>query len=633
MIDIGINKMTKAYFSNELFSEIDLEVKSRERIALLGDNGVGKTTLFKIITEEEPYNSGDFFKRKGLKIGYLNQIPPMYKTKKVKDVLMEAFSDLIEIQLKLSDLESKMKSDSENLEKILEEFGNLQSEYEINGGYKIEEKLSKITKGMKIDENIQGKPYQVLSGGEKTRVILAKLLLEQPDTLLLDEPTNHLDIEMTEWLESYLKTYEGSVLIISHDRYFLDQVIDKIYEIKAKKVEVYHGNYSYYLKERQLRYEQALRKFNAQKRKMKQMEKAADRMRDWANRGDNEAMYVRAKAMERRIEKMNTIDRPVIDKNNIEIGFDFNKRSGKEVVRLKNYNLKVANQLLARNIDFTLFYGEKAALIGNNGTGKSTLIKEILKASIEELNGININPSVKVGYLEQDIKFNENHSILDYFKTKHPDNDGAIRNYLSKFKFINDDVFNKVSSLSGGEKVRIKLASLMKQEINFLILDEPTNHIDIKTRKVLEDALETFKGTILFISHDRYFLNKFANRIIELKEKTLNCYFGDYEYYKRKKKDINKNKEENKNENINKTKKVKKERKNKKKVDPYKIKRYEEEIEKIEKAIDSKQEFISKNPSAYEEIEKVLITIEKLENTLEDCLEAYYGYLEEFDNN
>lgn len=632
MIDIAINNMSKAYYSKALFEEISLEVKSGERIGLLGDNGVGKTTLFKIITEVEPYNSGDLFIRKDLKIGLLQQTPPAYDHATVIDVLMEAFSELMTLKEKMRNLENKMSKESENINIHLEAFGKIQEIYEINGGYGIEEKLSKITKGMDINEEMQKKKYNVLSGGEKNRVMLAKILLEAPDTLLLDEPTNHLDIETSEWLEEYLKVYEGSALIISHDRYFLDQVVNKIYEINNGQLDTYFGNYSYYLEERELRYEQALRHYNAQQRKVKQMEKAATRMRDWASRADNEAMYVRAKAMERRIEKTDLLDQPKKDKINFSITFDANRRSGKEVVRAENYQLKILDQVLVDKVDFTLIYGERAALIGNNGTGKSTLIKDILKAADTEVQGLTVNPSAKIGYLQQDITFESSDmSILDVFKSYMPGLDGEIRSYLARFEFPGEAVFASVGSLSGGEKVRLKLAILMKQDINFLVLDEPTNHIDIKTRKVLEEALETFKGTILYVSHDRYFLDQFSDRIMAIHNQRLTSYFGNYGYYKRKK-EMNESKVieiSETNEEIK--KEYRKERK--KKINPYKVEIYEKKIEDLEIRIEKKHNFINKNPTAYVKIKTAVDEIKNLEIELEKILEEYYGYLELFESN
>ncbi|MGM0380208.1 MAG: ribosomal protection-like ABC-F family protein, partial [Bacillota bacterium] len=600
MIDIAIRNMSKSYYSNELLKNINIELKKGEKVAILGDNGVGKTTIFKILIDEEPYNSGDIFKRKGLKIGLVNQEAPKYNNEKlVIDVLMEAFDNLINIKNKMHKLEKKMSMEIENSDTLLKDFGKLQHKYEMSGGYKISNNLSKITEGMKIDKNMQNKSFNFLSGGEKTRIMLAKMLLEKPDTLLLDEPTNHLDIEMIEWLENYLNDYNGSAIIISHDRYFLDNVIDKIYEIKSKKIDLYLGNFSFYLKESKKRFENQMKNFNNQKKKIKKMENAAKNMRSWASQADNKAMFVRAKAMEKRIDRIDLVDKPEI-KSKINIKFKAKNRSGKEVIRIKNYDLKISNKILIKDFSLNLFYGEKAAIVGNNGTGKTTLLKEIFRFSKHDLEKFKISPSAKIGYLEQNLKFKSNNNILDTFKSIHSGLDGDIRNYLVKFKFFGDDVFKKTSCLSGGEKVRLKLAILMKKNINFLILDEPTNHIDLKTRDVLENALKEFDGTVLYISHDRYFLNEISDKIFEIESKKLKTYLGNYKYYKREKDKENKL---NNKINSNVKSKTKKQYKNKinttKKINKYKLRKIEENIKKLEIDIKKEEDFIKDHPSKY----------------------------------
>jgi ATPase subunit of ABC transporter with duplicated ATPase domains len=362
------------------------------------------------------------------------------------------------------------------------------------------------------------------------------------------------------------------------------------------------------------------------------MEKAATRMRDWASRADNEAMFVRAKAMERRIERMDLVDQPTKDKINFSIRFDGDSRSGKEVIRAENFKLKISDQVLAEAIEFTLIYGERAALIGNNGTGKSTLIKEVLRANEETVEGLTLSPSAKIGYLEQDIAFeSDSLTILEAFKSYIPGLDGEIRSYLARFEFRREDVFLPVSNLSGGEKVRLRLAILMQQDINFLVLDEPTNHIDIKTRKVLEEALETFEGTILFVSHDRYFLNQFSDRIMVIDNKELKSYFGNYEYYKEKRKLIEAKVDEPTEGKVQVKKEQSKERK--RKINPYKVEIFEKEIQALEARIDEKQSFIKKNPSAYVKIKTAVDEIKTLEVELEKILEDYYGYLELFESN
>lgn len=628
MIDIAINNMSKAYFSDFVFNDVSIELKIGERVGLLGDNGTGKSTLFKIISGIENYDSGELFIRNNINIGYLKQLPDIYQDIKVIGVLNLAFKEVIDIRIKIKELEKILaKSTDFQYERNLKQFGELQEKYEHLGGYEIEEKLARICKGLKIDKEMQAKSYNLLSGGEKTRVMLGKLLLEEPDVLLLDEPTNHLDIETTEWLEKLLNDYKGSTLIISHDRYFLDRVITKIYEIKAGKTDIYYGNYSNYLKEREIRYENQLKHYEAQQKKIAQMEDAAKTMRVWASQADNEMMFKKAKAMEKRIERMDKIDKPIKNLNDIKITYELETKAGKIIAKAKNYILKINDNILAKDVSFEIYNNETVALIGANGTGKSTLIKDLVFNTDEDRKDLTINPRAKIGYLEQDIVFKrENVSILDVFKDYHPLSEGEIRNYLAKFKFRREEVFNEVSKLSGGERVRLMLAILMKRDINFLILDEPTNHIDIKTREIFEEALENYKGTILFISHDRYFINKLADRVMEIEKNMLYSYIGNYEYYKSEKEkrinlsDSTKSKENKKQkESIKINSKSHTKRKNN-----YKIKEIEEEISALEEEIEKKKIIIRDNPTNYQLLQDELKDIENLEVNLEKKLKIYY---------
>lgn len=621
MLDLSINNMGMKYFSGEIFSNVNIELKDNERIALLGENGTGKSTIFRIICGEEKQSSGDMFIRKGAKVGLLRQIPKVYKDLTVKMVLTNAFKDLLSLERQIKELEIKMSSGCEDMDRILDIYSQTQMKYESLGGYAINERMSKICSGLKIDDEMLGKEYEILSGGEKTKIELAKILLEEADILLLDEPTNHLDIEMTEWLEEYLKTYSGSVLIISHDRYFLDNVIDKIYELKNGQSEEYMGNYSYYLEERVVRYENSLRMYNAQSRKIKQLEEASKRMREWGRRADNEAMFVKAKAIERRIEKMDKIDKPVLDTKALSIDFSGSNRSGKEVVVCKNLDLQIGDNRLLNNCEFKVWMKDRVGIIGGNGSGKSTLIKRILKKS-EDDQFVKIGSNVKIGYLQQDIEFHEdNLDMLSVFKYYIAMSDGEIRNYLSRFKFYGEDVFKKVNKLSGGEKVRLMLSILMKEDINCMILDEPTNHIDIKTKEVLEEALESFDGTIIFISHDRFFLNKTASRIFEIEDKKLKIYEGDYEYYKNEK-----SKEIKKRESSYIDKKIKvkvKEKSKNNKVNETVIIHLEKEIEDFEIKILDIKASIELASSDYEKLQSLMDELALLEEELDLKMERY----------
>jgi ATPase subunit of ABC transporter with duplicated ATPase domains len=621
---------------------------------LLGDNGTGKTTLFRILTGEEKQSSGDLFVRSGAKTGYLQQQPETYEQIDVINVLMKAFQDITSLQHKIKDLENQLASSDADYESMLEQLGNYQIKYEALGGYDIEEKLSKIIEGMKLSHLIHHS-FNTLSGGEKMRVSLSKLLLESPDVLLLDEPTNHLDIETTEWLEEYLKSYEGSVMIISHDRYFLDRVIDKIYEIKQGHIDVYHGNYSYYLEERELRYELQMREYNTQLRKVKQLEAAAKRMRDWANRADNEKMYKRAKAIEKRVERMDKPDKPIKDLNMISLQFEQETKAGKIIFEAQNHLVTIAGLTLASDVSFKVYNGERIGLIGANGCGKSTLIRQIMalttlddriKEDEDKLlaSAIRINPRANIGYLEQDITFhNEDFTILESLNHTHPMNETSLRKYLAKFKFKQEDVFKRVSHLSGGERVRLKLSMLMLDDINVMILDEPTNHIDIKTKEVLEEALQDFDGTILFVSHDRYFLNKMATRIFDMADGKVYASIGNYEYYREerdkrlKNKELNAQQAKHKNDQGNKHKAPnpdansspqESKSSNKEKGNPWKRKSLEDTIEALESQIAKVESDMLEHASDYDALQRLESNLQDLQRKLEVSMEEYFALIE-----
>jgi len=622
MIDITVKNIEKKFFTEKILEDVSLELKSGERVGLLGENGTGKTTIFKIIMGIETIDAGQVFIRKNIKIGILWQMPLDYGSLTVEAVLLNAFKDVELIKKKLKNIEKEMEDKGQSFDVLLKKYGELQTKYEVLGGYDVEEKMSKICSGLGFSEELLKREYYKLSGGEKSRVELGKILLEEPEVLLLDEPTNHLDIETTEWLENYISNFKGGVLIISHDRYFLDKVVTKIFEIKNKKIEIYHGNYSDYINEREIRHENMLKMYNQQKRKIKQLEAAAKRFREWGSRADNEDMFVKAKAVERRIEKMDKIDKPILDTKSISVDFKKEERSGKDVLRIKDYNLSIENKILVNNIELKIIYGERAVLLGGNGTGKSTLIKEIIKSNLNENDYIKVGSRVKIGYMEQDIKFSENkQSIIDTLRESHPMPEGDARGYLAKFKFFSDDVFKNVDKLSGGEKVRLKLAILMKEDINFLILDEPTNHIDIKTREILEDALKEFRGSLLFISHDRFFINKLANKIIEIENKEIKIYKGNYQYYqnqKIKERDI---KETISQKNVKKpiVKNINKSKPNNK----FKKKFLEEEIEQIEKQLELIQEEIKVNQSNYQNLVGLVQEEKSLELKLEQKMDEW----------
>lgn len=563
MIELSINNLTKFYGANKIFETISFEVKTGERIGLIGKNGCGKTTIMKIIMgkfkesnlnlqgsiedveqmkagetlygEEtlEDYQAGEVNLRKGVKVGYLNQIPVYSEDTKAIDVIRMAFQKVFDLKKRLSELEEMLQTLSgEKLEKALLNYGRLTQEYEIAGGYELETKINKITEGLKINDNLKQLPFHSLSGGEKTRVILAKILLEEPDILLLDEPTNHLDLETTEWLESFLKDYKGSVLIISHDRYFLDHVAMKIVELEFSRANIYLGNYSYYVLEKERRFLIDYRNYINQQKKIEQMEKQIERYRIWGNMRDSEAMFKRAKELEKRLEKIEVLEKPVLESRKVRLSQESAKRSGKMVLETEHLSKSFSDTVLLKDIDMKVYYQDSACIIGKNGCGKSTLLKLILGELKPDNGTVKIGAQVKIGYLPQQVVFeDEEQTILEYFSGFHNITYEAARNQLARVLFLKDDVHKKIRFLSGGEKSRLRLCSLTFEKVNFMILDEPTNHLDIDSREVLEETLSAFEGTLLFVSHDRYFINKVAGKIMSFENNRLITYPGDYTYY------------------------------------------------------------------------------------------------------
>jgi ATPase subunit of ABC transporter with duplicated ATPase domains len=536
MIDLSLKNIQKYYGANKVLEDITFEVKVGEKIGLIGGNGSGKTTILKIIAGIEDLNGGTLSIRKGATVGYLDQIPVYPDDYRVMDILNSAFEDIYEIKNKMRYFERQMGlEEGKKLEDIMRKYGELQSLFEYKGGYQIDEKINKVCGGLKMGETFTKRRFTDLSGGEKTTVILGKILLQNPDILLLDEPSNHLDIESVEWLEEYLKEYGKTVLIVSHDRYFLDRVVSKIVEVERGNAYIFNGNYSYYLEEKERRLNQQLELYNNQQKKIKAMEDAIKRFRDWGTRADNEAMFKKAKNMEKRIERMEKIDKPILEKPKIKVNF-IGGRSGKDVISIEGLKKGFKNNILLDSIDLKIRYGERVAILGKNGAGKSTLLKLIMNHQTPDEGNVKIGSGVNIGYIEQEVVFsNEENTVLIEFIENVLVSEGEARNLLARFLFRNEDVFKKVKNLSGGEKTKLKLCIMMHKDINTLILDEPTNHLDIDSREMLEKALSRFNGTIVFVSHDRYFINKISNRVIEVENKKLVDYHGNYEFYKSEK--------------------------------------------------------------------------------------------------
>ena len=528
MIEIELNKIKKNYGLKNILNGVSFQAKTGERIALIGQNGCGKTTLLKIIKGDELADSGTISIKKDATIDMLNQI---YKTEEnnptVYEFLQSSFKKCMILEEKLKKLEESLskKSEEKEIEKLLKQYGKIQEEYISIGGYEIKEKIDKICSGFNFNNNILKQKYNNLSGGEKTVVNLASILLKNPSILLLDEPTNHLDIQTLDWLEKFLINYKGTILMVSHDRFFLDKVATKTILIEEGKEKIYLGNYSYFIKEDERR---TLAEFEVYKNQQKQIEKMKEsikKLRKFGEIAKNEMFFKRAKSIEKRLEKMQVVDKVNLQKEKIKLNLQVKERSGKDVLIIKNLYKKYDDKEIFNNLNLQITYGEKICLLGNNGTGKSTLIKIILQKDNEYIGKIQIGTSVKIGYIPQEIIFeNENATILDYFIKDYIGTETNARTTLAKYGFRGENVFKKLKSLSGGEKVRLILVKLMQKDINFLILDEPTNHIDISTREVLEEIIKDYKGTVLFVSHDRYFIKNIANRIIKIEDKQLKSY-------------------------------------------------------------------------------------------------------------
>ncbi|WP_394175865.1 ribosomal protection-like ABC-F family protein [Guptibacillus hwajinpoensis] len=500
--------ISKMLGGNSIFEDITFEINEKERVGIVGRNGSGKTTLFQLLAGIEEADKGMIHYKKGTKIGYLAQIPD-YPGYTVTAVMRQAFEHLEEMANRMRELESVMANGDES-DRVLKEYGQVQDEFTRKGGYEIEPAIQNVANGLGI-EDLLSSSFEQLSGGEKTKVTLGLMLLQEPELLLLDEPTNHLDVEAVEWLETFLKQYNGTVLIISHDRYFLDEVVTKIIDLEDGELSVYHGSYTEFVKQKE---EMLLAEFAAyqeQQKKIKKMKEAIKRLKEWANQANppNAALHKRARNMERALERINKIKRPVLERKKMGLAFDVNDRSGKDVITFEGVSAGYDGEQLLVHVDLHVRYKERVAIVGRNGSGKTTLLNVLLGNLAPEKGKVSIGGSVKVGYLSQHVLEDRGEErVLDVYRETAKVSEGDARHALARFLFYGYNVFAKISSLSGGEKMRLRLAQLMSKDLNLLVLDEPTNHLDIDSREVLEDALDKFPGTIICVSHDRYLLNK-----------------------------------------------------------------------------------------------------------------------------
>ena len=528
MIEISLNNVKKSYGFKNILDKLSFEIKTGDRVALIGENGCGKTTVLNIITGIEKVDSGNVSIRKGSSIGYLNQMPEnIYSDNTVKEVLYESIKDILEVEYIMKRYEDKMAKEPSNISYI-NKYLNAQDKYISMGGYEINTLIEKVSYGLNINDFIN-KKFKELSGGEQKRVLLASLIIKKPNILILDEPTNHLDIKTLEWLESFLNKYECTVILVSHDRYFIDKVCNKTILIENGCAIPFNGNYTYYLKENELRIEKEFKEYKDQQKLITAMKKKIKQLEQFGKLAfpGGESFFKRAENIRKRLNRLDIKNKPVV-KEELPINLEFDNRSGKDVLTIKNYNLYINNRLLISNINININYGDKVCIIGDNGCGKSTLIKQILNNNSDN---IHIGTNIKIGYIPQQIVFDEDMTILEYTKKIYVGEECHLRSALNKFYFHGENVFKRVNKLSGGEKVRLKLFELIYNKSNFIILDEPTNHIDIYTKETLETALKEYKGTVLFISHDRYFINQIADKVLYINNNSITEYVGNYDYF------------------------------------------------------------------------------------------------------
>lgn len=536
MILLQVQQISKFFGAEVILDNIKLEVKTGDRIALVGRNGAGKSTLLKIIAGKMSYDGGTISKPKSVEIGYLAQNTGLESSKTILDEMLSVFdslrrmeADLRKMELRLG--EPELYNDPEKYQALMTDYDTLQHTFKESGGYTYEAEIRSVLNGLRFYPEDYEVEIASLSGGQKTRLALAKLLLAKQDILVLDEPTNHLDIETLAWLETYLQNYHGSLLIVSHDRYFLDKVVNQVYEISRTKIDHYKGNYSSFVNQKQAKLEQMWKEFDKQQKQIAKLE-------DFVARNIVRASTTkRAQSRRKQLEKMDVLGRPQGDEKAAHFGFQFEKQTGKDVLMVDQLSIGYAkDKRIASNLTFEMKRQDSLALVGPNGIGKSTLLKTLIR-DIPALSGeFHFGAGVKIGYYDQEqAKLTSNKTVLMELWDDYPElNEVNVRTTLGNFLFSDDDVLKNVQSLSGGEKARLALAKLTLLEANVLILDEPTNHLDIESKEVLEAALIDFEGTILFVSHDRYFINRIASKIVELAPEKATVFLGDYDYYQEK---------------------------------------------------------------------------------------------------
>ena len=621
MVDIQVRNLTKFFVIGEnLLEGLSFEIQEGECVAILGRNGCGKTTLFNILTGQMDYDDGEVYVNPNKRLGLISQIPKFPEGYTVENVLRSAYAGLMKIRRRMELLEHEMANGA--TPEQLREYDTLTNRFQSGGGYEMDVDVDKICNGLGISREQRDQEFMSLSGGEKTRVNLARLLLEKTDILLLDEPTNHLDLRSVEWLGQYINAFKGTVLAISHDRYFIDQVADRVIEITDGHAEFYSGNYSFYMDEKQARFDLQMKQYEQEQAKLKQLGYTVERMKGWGI--NNRTLYRRAMSIQHRMDRIRKTERPKTEKT-MKASFGEKEFSGDVVFKMKNVSKSFGDRVLFSDVNLNVEGGERIALLGDNGTGKSTFIKCLLGE--EDCQGkIQFGPTVKWGYLPQIIHFDHpERSLYDTMLYEKNCTPQMARDRLGAFLFQGEDVFKSVGNLSGGEQSRLRLCMLMDEKINLLILDEPTNHLDIASREWVEAAIEEFEGVLLFVSHDRYFIEKFAERIWLLEDGTIRDFPCGYQKYR----SILEHEAAAKPV-ISAAPKLKKEKPKGGSKDSEKlVRRLEREIEKQEKQIADLDKKIEAASADYQELTRLLGEKEEAESVLLELMEQWEAAQEE----
>ncbi|WP_314164169.1 ribosomal protection-like ABC-F family protein [Lachnoanaerobaculum gingivalis] len=632
---LNATNISKSFGSNEIIKDANFLVNEHEKVAIVGVNGAGKTTLLKILTGEEHADSGNVILAKDAKLGYLRQINNVDSTLSIIDELYTVIEHILNMEKRMLEMQEQMQHLSgEALEALYSSYTALTHSYELMDGYAAKSKVIGILKGLGFDENDFERKINTLSGGQKTRVFLAKLLLEEPDIILLDEPTNHLDLHSIEWLESYLLNYKGAVIIVSHDRYFLDKIVSKVIDIENSEVQMYSGNYSDFSAKKKMLLDAKVKEYLNQQQEIKHQEAVITKLKQF----NREKSIKRAESRQKQLEKIDRVEAPVTHIENMKLSLDISKESGKDVLTVHNLAKSFDEKHLFSDINFEIKRGERVAIIGDNGTGKTTLLKIINGLLSPDAGEVIYGSNVSIAYYDQEHQvLHMDKTLFDEISDTYPDmSNTQIRNILAAFLFTGEDVFKKIGDLSGGERGRVSLVKLMLSKANFLLLDEPTNHLDILSKDVLESALNSFPGTICYVSHDRYFINKTATRILDLTGNRLLNYIGNYDYYIEKREavegaaNLSNNNIEEKPAEISDSKQEWIENKTaqaqKKKISNA-LNKCEKEIEKIEEKLSLIDEEFA-NPEISSNVGK-LMELQKEKTALEEKLEKLMNEWEE----